>query len=59
MKCIDRYEMYKDYDFDKIILAIKKGSIKCGRYSHLVKVDKNKIIKDKELFKNNGNDESK
>lgn len=59
MKCINRYEMYKDYDFDKIILSIKKGSIKCGRYSHLVKVDKNKIIKDKELFKNDGNNESK
>lgn len=52
MKCIDRYETYKDYDFDRIILAIKKGTIKCGKYSHLVKINKNKIIKDKELFKN-------
>ena len=50
MKCIDRYEQYKDEDLDKIILDIRKGNIKAGRYSHLVKVNKNKIIKDKELF---------
>lgn len=58
MKCINRYEMYKEYDFDKVILAIKKGSIKCGKYSHLVKVDKNKIIKDKELFTNGKSEQS-
>ena len=52
MKCIDRYEQYKDEDLDRIILLIRKGEIKAGRYSHLVKVDKNKIIKDKELFNN-------
>lgn len=52
MKCIDRYEQYKDEDFDKIMLDIRKGNIKSGRYSHLVKVDKKKIIKDKELFTN-------
>ena len=51
MQCIDRYEEYKDLDLDRILLAIRKGSIKAGRYSHLVKVNKNKIIKDKELFK--------
>ena len=52
MKCISRYEQYKDEDFDKIILDIKKGNIKAGKYAHLVKVDKKKIIKDKELFNN-------
>lgn len=55
MKCIDRYEEYKDEDLDRIILAIRKGNIKAGRYSHLVKVNKNKIIKDKELFNNGKN----
>lgn len=50
MRCIDRYEQLKDEDLDKIILNIRKGHIKAGRYSHLVKIDKKKIIKDKELF---------
>lgn len=52
MKCTDRYEQYKDESLDKIILEIRKGNIKAGRYAHLVKVNKNKIIKDKELFTN-------
>ena len=52
MRCIDRYEQLKDEDLDKIILNIRKGHIKAGRYSHLVKIDKKKIIKDKELFTN-------
>lgn len=51
MKCIDRYEKYKDESLDYIILQIKTGRIKAGRYSHLVKVSK-KPIKGKELFKN-------
>lgn len=54
MKCINRYEEFKDYDFDKIILAIRRGNIKCGRYSHLVKVNENKILKGKEFFKDDG-----
>jgi hypothetical protein len=57
MKCIDRYEEYKETQFDIIILNIRKGNIKAGRYAHLVKVNKNKIIKDKELF-TNGKEES-
>ena len=52
MKCIDRYEQHKEDSLDTIILNIRKGNIKAGKYSHLVKVDKNKIIKDKELFTN-------
>lgn len=53
MKCADRYEELKDEDFDTIILRIKMNQIKCGRYSHLVKVDKNKVYDDKkkEFFK--------
>jgi len=59
MNCIDRYEQYKDEDFDRIILGIRKGNIKAGRYAHLVKVNKNKIIKDKELFTNGKEDSTK
>lgn len=50
MKCVNRYERFKDEDLDKIILLIRNGSIKSGKYSHLIKVNKNKIIKEKELF---------
>ena len=57
MKCVDRYEKYLDEDLDVIILNIRKGNIKAGRYAHLVKVNKNKIIKDKELFKDGKNDD--
>ena len=51
MKCIDRVKKYQDEGFDKIIMDIRKGYLKTGRYAHLVKVNKNKIIKGKELFK--------
>lgn len=57
MKCIDRLLQYKDDDFDRIIMYIKKGSIKCGRYSHLVKVDKKAKIEGKELFADGKNDD--
>ena len=50
MKCIERFEKYRDDDFDRIILLIKNGTIKCGKYSHLVKVDEDKPIKGKTLF---------
>lgn len=51
MKSISRYEKYKDDDFDAIIMKIKSGTIKCGRYSHLVKISK-KPLKGKEFFNN-------
>lgn len=52
MKCIDRLTEYKDVDFDQIIIHIKKGKIKSGRYAHLVKIDNKMKIKTdgKELF---------
>lgn len=51
MKAIERYEKYKNEDFDAIILKIRNGTIKCGRYAHLVKVDKNSNnMNRKELF---------
>lgn len=56
MRCVDRYQEYKDEYFDTILLKIKKGDIKCGKYSHLVKIDKDKDYSGKELFKNGKSD---
>lgn len=50
MQCKNRYQEYKDEYLDTILLKIKRGDIKCGRYSHLVKI-KNEKFKGKELFK--------
>jgi len=58
MRCQDRYEEYKDTSLDSIISQIKTGRIKCGRYSHLVKIDKNVKMSGKE-FLTNGKDDSK
>lgn len=52
MKCLDRYEKYCDESLDTVMLLIRNGTIKSGRYAHLVKVDKNKEMKGKEFFKN-------
>lgn len=56
MKCMDRFQQYKDENFDRIMLMIRNGTIKAGKYSHLVKINENKIIKGKELFKNESDD---
>lgn len=50
MECIDRYHEFKDEPFDKILIRIANGSIKCGRYSHRIKIKKNKVFKGKEFF---------
>lgn len=50
MQAITRLDKYKDTEFDKIILMIRNGTIKAGKYSHLVKVDKNAKAKGKEFF---------
>lgn len=50
MLCADRYEERKNSDLDEIIILIRKGDIKCGKYAHLVKVDKDKQMKGKEFF---------
>ena len=56
MQCITRYDKYHEEPFDSIILKIRNGTIKCGKYAHMVKIDKNAIIKRKELFANGKND---
>ena len=50
MQCVERYNKYKDESLDTIILKIRNGTIKCGRYAHLVKIDSKKILKGKEFF---------
>ena len=52
MKSISRLEHFNGEDFDKIILLIKNGTIKSGKYSNLVKIKKNEKINKKELFTN-------
>lgn len=52
MKCIDRYNEFKSEPFDKVILYIKKGIIKSGKYSNLIKINKNEKINRKDLFSN-------
>lgn len=55
----ERYEEYNDSEFDVILMKIRNGTIKSGRYSHLVKIDKNKVYSDKqkEFFTENKGDE--
>lgn len=37
-KALERMLQYQDEDLDIVLLRIKSGTIKCGRFSHLVKV---------------------
>ena len=58
MKCVERLEKYKEDDFDRIMLLIRNGTIKCGKYSHLVKVNENKLMKGKEFFNDERSDDN-
>ena len=49
---IGRYEILKEYNLDTVLLAIKNGKIDCGKYSDMVKVDKDFKLKDKEVLFN-------
>lgn len=51
MNGVKRFEKFRDNDFDHVMLLIKNGTIKCGRYAHRVKVDEKKKIP-KEVFSN-------
>ena len=50
MKCIDRYNTYKDEDLDRVILLIRNGTIKCGRYAGMIKINKKEKMKGKVFF---------
>ena len=47
LDAVERYEEFKDRNFDDIIMRIASGKIKVGKYSNLVKVKKNEKIKGK------------
>ena len=52
MYAVKRLKKYESEPFDIVLNLMKRGEIKPGRYSHLVKIDKNKIVKGKEFFNN-------
>ena len=54
MNPIDRFEEYRDTELDAVILAIRNGEIKAGKYSHLIKIDKHPKVK-KEIKYNENN----
>lgn len=54
MQSINRLDRFKDEDFDKIIILLKQGTIKAGKYAGLVKIKKNEKYNGKELFTNGG-----
>ena len=47
---------HKEESFDRVILLIRNGTIKCGKYANCVKIDKNPKIKGKEFFKDGRTD---
>ena len=59
MRCIDRFQKYRKEDMDKILLDVRNGNIKCGKYSHLVKIDENKPLKEGKLFNDGKSSETK
>jgi hypothetical protein len=44
MNPMERFKEYRYTQLDEVVLAIRNGTIKTGKYSHLVKIDKNKKI---------------
>lgn len=53
MKGIDRVERYRDESFDTVIMKIKSGEIRTGKYSNMVKIRKGykTNVNNGELFK--------
>ena len=45
-----RYEEYKEESFDMVLMRIRQGKIKCGKYAGLVKIKPEDKIKGKEFF---------
>lgn len=52
-RVIKRYKKYIDDDFDSVILRIRRGEIKCGKYANSIKRKNIKI--GKVLFDDEGN----
>lgn len=51
---MDRFEKHKDDEFDALIIRIKSGVIKSGRFSHLVKINPKLKMKGKVFFDDTG-----
>ena len=52
MQAVRRLKKYESEPFDLVLSLVRRGEIKPGRYSHLVKIDKDEdFTKEKELFK--------
>lgn len=50
MSPAERLHMYKTDYLDTVLLKIKRGDLKCGKYANRVKIDKNFDIEGKEFF---------
>lgn len=61
MNAIERYQEITDkrLAFDEIILRIRNGQIKVGKYAGLVEISKNPKIKGKEFFTDGRSDDNK
>lgn len=53
---VGRLKEYIEDDFDRLMLHIKKGQVKAGKYAHLVKVKEGKKIKGNCFFGKEDND---
>jgi hypothetical protein len=53
MNNIDRLEEYENIDFDRLIIDINRGKVKCGKYAHLVKIKENNKKENNHGSKNN------
>jgi hypothetical protein len=56
MRCVNRFKEFRDTDLDTVLIKIRNGSIKSGKYANMIKVDGNAKIKDGYLFKDVKND---
>lgn len=51
---LKKYTSDDNYALDDVLMEINVGKIKCGKYAHLVKINKDFKV-GKELFKNGKN----
>ena len=47
----ERFDKYHEDDMDRIILLIKNGTIKSGKFAHHIKIDKDFKVKKEVLPK--------
>lgn len=59
MSPAERVHMYKTDYLDTVLLKIKRGDLKCGKYADRVKVDKHFDMDGKEFFTDGSASENK